>query len=119
MTRTTCAVASRRSRKRLLKRTKGFFGDRKNHIRQSSNAVMSALAFSTTHRKLKKRDFRRLWTVRISCASKMCGISYSKLIDGLNKANIELNRKVLAELAVEDFAAFQLVAEQAKKALAA
>lgn len=119
MTRVTCAPASRKRRKRLFKLTKGFFGDRKNHIRQSSNAVMSALASNYKHRKLRKRDFRRLWTTRISAAAKMCGISYSRLIDGLNKAEVSINRKMLAELAVNDFAAFKQVVEIAKAKLAA
>jgi large subunit ribosomal protein L20 len=119
MTRVTCAVASRKRRKRLFKLTKGFFGDRKNHVRQSTNAVMVAMAANYKHRKLKKRDFRRLWTTRISAASKICGISYSKLINGLQKAEIQLNRKMLAELAVNDLAAFKQVAEAAKSALAA
>ena len=119
MTRVTCAVASRKRRKRIFKLTKGFFGDRKNHIRQSTNAVMSAMASNYKHRKLRKREFRRLWTVRISAAAKICGLSYSRLIDGLNKAEVTLNRKMLAELAVNDFDSFKQVAEVAKGALAA
>lgn len=116
--RTTCAVASRRRRKRLLKKTKGFFGDRKGHIRQASNAVMSAMAFNYHHRKLKKRDFRSLWIQRIGVAAKMTGLSYSKLISGLQKTGCELNRKMLSELAIHDFDSFALIAEKAKKALA-
>jgi len=118
MARVTCAVASRKRRKRLFKLTKGFFGDRKNHVRQSSNAVMGALASNYKHRKMRKRDFRRLWTTRISAASKMCGISYSKLINGLSKAEVSINRKMLSELAIHDFDAFKQVAEVAKSALA-
>lgn len=119
MTRVTCAVASRKRRKRIFKLTKGFFGDRKNHIEQSANAVMSAKANNYKHRKLRKRDFRRLWTVRISSAAKICGISYSRLIDGLTKAECKINRKMLAELAIHDFNAFKQIAEVAKGALAA
>lgn len=119
MTRVTCAVASRKRRKRLFKLTKGFFGDRKNHVRQSTNAVMSAMAFNYKHRKLRKREFRTLWTVRISAAAKMSGISYSRLINGLQKAEVTLNRKMLAELAIHDLASFKQVAEVAKNALAA
>ena|SRR6185503_6255353 len=119
MTRVTCAVASRKRRKRIFKLTKGFFGDRKNHIRQSTNAVMSAMAYNYKHRKLRKREFRRLWTVRISAAAKMCGLSYSKFIHGLSKAEVTLNRKMLAEMAVHDLASFKQVAEVAKSALAA
>ena len=109
--------ASRKRRKRILKHARGFFGDRKNHIRQSSNAVMSAMAFNYRHRKLKKRDFRRLWITRIGVGAKMGGISYSKLIDGLQKANCDLNRKMLSEMAIHDPAGFQVVVEKAKKAL--
>lgn len=116
MVRVSGAPASRRRRKRLLKRAKGFYGDRKNHVRQSSNAVMSALAFSTRHRKLKKRDFRSLWITRVSVAAKMQGISYSKLINGLKKAGCEINRKMLAEMAIHDPAGFKAVADVAKTA---
>ncbi|MCP5470004.1 MAG: 50S ribosomal protein L20 [Chlamydiales bacterium] len=117
MARVTCAPASRKRRKRLLKRAKGFFGDRKNHTRQTSNAVMSALAFNTRHRKLKKRDFRSLWITRIGVGAKLGGISYSKLINGLKRANCDLNRKMLSEMAIHDPEGFQAVVECAKKAL--
>lgn len=119
MVRVTCAPASRRRRKKLFKKAKGFFGDRKNHVRQTKNAVMSAMAFNYKHRKLKKREFRGLWIVRIGIAAKINGISYSRLIDGLKRAKIELNRKMLAEMANCDPAAFAAVAEKAKQALAA
>lgn len=119
MVRVTCAPASRRSRKRMLKRAKGFYGDRKNHVRQSSNAVMSAMAFHTEHRKLKKREFRSLWIARLSVAAKINGISYSKLIYGLKKAGCDINRKILAEMAIHDPASFKAVAEVAKQAQAA
>lgn len=119
MVRVTNAVASRKRRKRLLKRAKGFIGDRKNHLRLTLDAVMKALAFNTIHRKHKKSDFRKLWIVRIGVAAKMNGISYSKLMNGLKKAGCTLNRKVLADLAVNDPKAFSAVTETAKKALAA
>lgn len=119
MVRATSAPARRRTKKRLFKRAKGFFGDRKNHIRQTKNAVMSAMAFNYEHRKNRKRDFRSLWTIRIGIASKINGISYSKFIHGLQKVGCPLNRKMLAELAVEDPAAFKELAEAAKGALAA
>jgi len=117
MVRVTCAPASRRSRKRLFKRAKGFWGDRKNHLRQTSNAVMSALSFNYKHRKLKKRDFRSLWITRLGVAAKCNGISYSKLIFGLKKIGCELNRKMLSEMAIHDPASFKILAEQAKQAL--
>lgn len=118
MTRATNAVASRKRRKRLLKRAKGFWGDRKNHRRQTADTVMRALAFNYAHRKQRKRDFRRLWNVRIGVAAKLNGISYSRLIHGLDKAECQLNRKMLAELAVQDPSAFASVAKRAQEALA-
>jgi large subunit ribosomal protein L20 len=118
MTRVSSAVASRRRRKKILKRASGFFGDRKNHIRLSTEAVMRALAFNYRHRKHKKRNFRSLWITRIGIASKIHGISYSKLIHGLKKAQCEINRKMLADLAVRDPEAFGAVATCAKEALA-
>ncbi len=110
-------VASRRRRKRILKRAKGYWGDRKNHVRQSSNAVMKAMAFSTEHRKVRKRAFRRLWITRLSVASKIHGLSYSKFICGLQRAGALLDRKVLSEMAIKDPEGFAAVAETAKKGL--
>ena len=118
MARVTNAVAAHRSRKRLLKRAKGFVGDRKNHIRLSADAVLSALAFNYKHRKQKKRDFRRLWITRLGVGAKLNGISYSKLMGGLKKAGCTLNRKVLSDMATRDPAAFASVVQMAKKALA-
>jgi len=118
MVRVTNAVASRRRRKRLLKRAKGFFGDRKNHVRLSADAVMKALAFSTAHRRKKKGDFRRLWITRIGIAAKSQGISYSKFINGLMKSNCHINRKMLSDMAIQDPKGFAAVADTAKQALA-
>lgn len=118
MVRVTNAVASRKRRKKLLKRAKGFWGDRKNHLRQTKNAVMKAMAFSTEHRKQRKRNFRRLWITRVGIAASANGISYSKLMYGLGKAGCPLNRKVLADLAMNDPKAFTAIAEKAKSALA-
>ncbi|MCH9609066.1 MAG: 50S ribosomal protein L20 [Chlamydiales bacterium] len=101
-----------------MKRAKGFFGDRKNHLRQTSNAVMSAMNFHTRHRKLKKREFRSLWITRIGVGAKINGLSYSKLIHGLSKAGLDLNRKMLSEMAIHDPDGFTQVVEKAKKALA-
>jgi large subunit ribosomal protein L20 len=117
MVRVTNAVAANRKRKRLLKKAKGFVGDRKNHIRLSADAVMSAQAFNYCHRKQKKRDFRKLWVIRTGVAAKMNGLSYSKLISGLIKAGCKLNRKMLADLAHFDLAAFAAVAGKAKHSL--
>ncbi len=116
MTRVTCAPASRRRRKRWLKKAKGFWGDRKNHIRQTKNAVMKALAFNTEHRKQKKSDFRSLWITRVSVGAKINGISYSKLIHGLKIAGCDINRKMLSEMAYHDPVGFAAIAEVAKKA---
>lgn len=119
MVRITNSVAARRRSKKLLKRCSGFYGDRKNHLKLSKDALMSALAFNYKHRKLRKRDFRSLWIVRIGVAAKINGLSYSKFIDGLKRIGCEINRKVLAELAIRDPGAFTAIAGSAKKGLAA
>jgi large subunit ribosomal protein L20 len=119
MVRITNAVATHRRKKRLHKLAKGFVGDRKNHLRMTKEAVMRAMAYNYRHRKLKKRDFRSLWITRIGIAAKINGISYSKFIFGLKKAGCDLNRKILAELAVSDPVGFSAIAERAKSALAA
>lgn len=119
MVRVTNAVAANRKRKRLLRKAKGFVGDRKNHIRLSADAVMSAMAFNYRHRKLKKRDFRNLWVIRIGVAAKINGMSYSKFINGLKKAGCELNRKMLSDMAIRDPDSFAMVVGTAKQALAA
>ena len=118
MARVTCAVASRKRRKRILKLAKGFYGDRKNHIRLTKDAVMKALAYNYIHRKKKKSDFRRLWIIRINVAAKINGMSYSKFMYGLKKAKCLVNRKVLADLAINDPTVFTEIANNAKKALA-
>ena len=117
MVRITNAVASHRRKKRVLKRAKGFVGDRKNHLRLTQEAVMRALAYNNRHRKLRKRDFRSLWIQRISAAAKIHGISYSKFIFGLKKARCELDRKVLADMAIRDPSSFAAVISRAKEAL--
>jgi len=116
MVRVTNAVASHRRKKRMIKRAKGFVGDRKNHLRLSTESVMRALAYNYRHRKIKKREFRTLWIQRIGAASKIHGMSYSKLINGLLKAKCELNRKMLADMAVRDPSSFAAVVNAAKAA---
>lgn len=116
MTRVKSSVASRRRRKRILKKAKGFFGDRKNHIRLTKDAVMKAMAYNYEHRKQKKRNFRVLWTIRINSAARLNGISYSKLVQGLKKAGCLINRKMLANLAMYDLKAFSECAKIAKEA---
>jgi large subunit ribosomal protein L20 len=118
MVRATNSVASHRRRKRLFKRAKGFVGDRKNHVRLTQDAVLRALAYNYRHRKLRKREFRRLWITRIGAAAKINGISYSKFINGLSKARCELNRKMLADMAIRDPRSFAAIASHAKEALA-
>jgi large subunit ribosomal protein L20 len=117
MVRATNAVASHRRKKRMFRLAKGFVGDRKNHLKLTTNSVMTAMANNYKHRKLRKRDFRRLWTVRINVGARLHGISYSRLINGLSRAGIQLNRKMLADLCVRDMAAFGKVVEKAKAAL--
>lgn len=118
MVRVTNAVATHRRKKRLMKQAKGFWGDRKNHLRVTKDAVMRALAYSYRHRKCKKRDFRSLWITRIGSATKIYGISYSKFIHGLKIARCEIDRKMLADLAVREPEAFAAVVNRAKQALA-
>ncbi|MCI0382441.1 MAG: 50S ribosomal protein L20 [Chlamydiae bacterium] len=118
MVRIKNATAALRRRKRLMKLAKGFYGDRKNHVRLTKDAVMSALAFNYKHRKQKKRDFRSLWIMRIGVAAKINGISYSKLVSGLEKANCLINRKMLSEMAMQDPDSFTALVNVAKKSLA-
>lgn len=118
MVRATNSVASHRRKKRLLKQAKGFVGDRKNHLRMTQDAVLRAMAYNYRHRKEKKREFRSLWIMRIGAAAKINGISYSKFIHGLKKARCELDRKILAEMAIRDPNSFTAVVGMAKQALA-
>ncbi len=117
MVRATNAVASHRRKKRMTKRAKGFWGDRKNHLGLTKEAVTRALSENYRHRKVRKRDFRRLWIVRLNVASKMNGISYSSLIDGLNRAKTLLNRKILSEIAIHDPKGFAAIVEHIKGSL--
>lgn len=117
MVRATNAVASHRRKKRLHKLAKGFVGDRKNHLRLTSEAVMRAMAYNYRHRKEKKRNFRSLWIMRIGAAAKIHGISYSKFIYGLKNARCEIDRKMLADMAIRDPNGFAAVVGRAKDAL--
>jgi large subunit ribosomal protein L20 len=100
--------------KKVLKDTKGFIGARGKLFRTAKDARRRALQNSYIDRKRKKRDFRSLWIVRINAAAKLCDISYSRLISGLNKSNIAINRKMLAEIAVSDMDTFKKIVDQAK-----
>ena len=118
MPRATNGPASRRRRNNRLKLAKGFRGARSKLFRQATEAVDRAQAMAFVHRKHKKRNFRRLWTVRINAACRLNGMSYSRFIDGCNKAGIKLNRKVLSEIAIHDAAGFTKIVEAAKAAVA-
>ncbi|MBQ1273066.1 MAG: 50S ribosomal protein L20 [Clostridia bacterium] len=117
MARVKGAMMTRKRRKKILKLAKGYFGAKSKQFRTANEAVMKSLTYAYVGRKLKKRDFRSLWITRISAACAQNGINYSRFINGLKKANISLNRKVLAELAVSDPAAFTSLVEKAKAAL--
>ena len=112
------SVNAHKKRVRILKEAKGYYGSKSKLVRVARQAVMKSGQYAYTGRRLKKRDFRRLWNIRINAEARVNGLSYSKLIHGLKVANIDLNRKVLAELAVSDKPAFAKVCEQAKAALA-
>lgn len=113
MPRSVNAVASRKRRKKILKATRGFFGARKNVYTVAKNALDKAMGYAYDHRKLKKRAFRRLWIARINAAARMNGTTYSQLVNKLSKANIELNRKTLADLALNHPEAFKAVLQAA------
>ena len=117
MARVKGAMMTRKRRKKTLKLAKGYWGGKSKLFRTAKEAVMKSGQYAYIGRKQKKRDFRRLWITRISAAAKMNGMNYSTFINGLNKAGVALNRKMLAEIAVADPAAFTALAEQAKAAL--
>ena len=119
MPRVKRGVVAHRRHKKILEQAKGYYGARSRVFRVAKQAVTKAQQYAYIGRKQKKRQFRSLWIVRINAAARLHGLSYSRLMNGLKKANIELDRKALADLAVHDIAAFGSVAEQAKRALAA
>jgi len=116
MPRATNNVASRTRRKKILKRAKGYRGGRSKLLRTATEAVNRGLSYAYRDRRQKKRTFRALWITRINAAARLNGISYSALMSGLRKADVEVNRKVLADLAMNDAATFTALVEQAKKA---
>ena len=118
MARVKVGVTAHRRHKHILKLAKGYRGARSKQYRVAKQSVMRALASSYAGRKQKKRQFRQLWIARINAAARMNGLSYSKLMHGLKVANIDINRKMLAELAVNDAEGFTALAEIAKKAIA-
>jgi large subunit ribosomal protein L20 len=109
--------ASRNKLKKLYRITKGFWGRKKNVYRRAREAYLQALSSAFTGRKLKKRDFRKLWIIRINAAARANGIAYSALINGMKKANININRKMLADMAVNDMPAFAQIVERARAAI--
>ncbi len=117
MARVKGAMMTRKRRNKVLKAAKGYWGAKSKHFKVAKQAVMKSGNYAFAGRKMKKRDFRRLWITRISAQAKVCGLNYSTMMHGLKKAGIELNRKMLAELAVSDKEAFAAIAEQAKAAL--
>ena len=117
MARVKGAMMTRKRRKKIIKLAKGYWGAKKNRFKMANQQVMKSLTYAYVGRRLKKRDFRRLWISRISAACKMNDMSYSRFMNGLKKAGIELNRKMLAEIAVSDAAAFTALVEKAKAAL--
>jgi large subunit ribosomal protein L20 len=117
MARVKGALATRKRRKKILKLAKGYYGAKSKHFKMAKEAVMKSGQYAYIGRRLRKRDFRRLWITRISAGARANAISYSAFMNGLKKANIMLNRKMLAELAVSDAMAFSALVEKAKAAL--
>ena len=117
MARIKGALMTRKRRNKMLKLAKGYWGSKSKHFKMAKQAVMKSGNYAFAGRKMKKRDFRRLWIARISAQAKACGMNYSTFMHGLKLAGIDLNRKMLAELAVYDKEAFAALAEKAKAAL--
>ena len=116
MARIKGAMMTRKRRNKTLKMAKGYWGAKSKHFKMANQAVMKSLTYAYVGRRLKKRDFRSLWITRISAACKLNGMNYSTFMHGLKKAGIEINRKMLSELAISDPAAFTQLTEVAKKA---
>ncbi len=117
MARIKGALNTRKRHKRVLKLAKGYRGGKSKLFRTAKQAVMKSLSYAYVGRKHKKRDFRRLWITRISAQAKACGMNYSTFMNGLKKAGIEMNRKMLAEIAVSDKEAFAALVDKAKASL--
>ena len=117
MARVKGATMTRKRRNKVLKAAKGYWGAKSKHFKVAKEAVMKSGNYAFAGSKMKKRDFRSLWITRISAQAKVCGLNYSRFMNGLKKAGIELNRKMLSELAVSDKEAFAALVEKAKAAL--
>ncbi|MGM0291767.1 MULTISPECIES: 50S ribosomal protein L20 [Enterococcus] len=118
MARVKGGTVTRKRRKKMLKLAKGYYGSKHTLFKTAKEQVMNSYNYAYRDRRQKKRDFRKLWIARINAAARMNGLSYSKLMHGLKLAEIDINRKMLADLAVHDAAAFTALADQAKNALA-
>ncbi|ALE52990.1 50S ribosomal protein L20 [Candidatus Thioglobus autotrophicus] len=118
MARVSRGVQAHARHKKILKKAKGYYGARSKVYRVAKQAVIKAGQYAYRDRRQKRRQFRRLWIVRINAEARNCGLSYSRLIDGLNKAGIEIDRKVLSDIAIFDKPAFAMIADQAKEAIA-
>ena len=119
MPRTRNRVTTRARHKKILGRARGHLGQRHKNFKVANESVMHSLRYATDHRRDRKGDFRRLWIVRINAAARLHGLSYSRLLQGLKRAEIEIDRKMLADLAVRDPAAFEQLAQRAQAALPA
>ncbi len=117
MARVKRGVVARARHKKVLKKAKGYYGARSRVYRVAKQAVIKAEQYAYRDRRVRKREFRRLWIIRINAAARELGLSYSRLMDGLRKAGIELDRKILADLAIFDTTGFAKIAQQAKDAL--
>ena len=117
MARVKGALMTRKRRNKVLKAAKGYWGAKSKHFKMAKQAVLKSGNYAFAGRKMKKRDFRRLWIARISAAAKANGMNYSTFMNGLKKAGIALNRKMLSEIAIADPAAFTALVEKAKAAL--
>ena len=117
MARVKGAMMTRKRRNKVLKLAKGYYGAKSKHFKMAKQAVMKSGNYAYIGRKQRKRDFRRLWITRISAACKSNGMNYSTFMNGLNKAGIALNRKMLSEIAINDPASFTAIVEKAKAAL--
>jgi large subunit ribosomal protein L20 len=119
MARTRNTPATRKRRKKILKLAKGYWGSKSKHYKMANQAIMKSLTYAYVGRKHKKRDFRRLWITRISAACKANGINYSRFMHGLKLSGVDLNRKMLSEMAIHEPEAFQGLCKKAKEAISA
>ncbi len=117
MPRVKTGVVRRRRHKKILKLAKGFYQGRRKHFRKAKEQIERSLVYAHRDRKQKKRDFRKLWIIRINAATRLNGMNYSTFMNGVKKAGIELDRKILADMAMNDAAAFSAVVEASKQAL--